>query len=279
MTLSSYGERIDYIYGVINWKEMADADTASVLVNQVEAAVAATPPPPAPFGADTLVWADGPNAEFVETVPMPEAPVDDDGTLSLWPDEPGLADRLSTARFCAEEAKGADQRSHHALYRALGHAYDFAFAAADAPDDYAELLEDAGIKGQARAPMTPIVKLVFGAQYDKTRLTEFAAALSWARREGVAPGALAGHIESFEGGLKAIVAAERAARRPAPKPDRWAELRERLHNARPLARVEIAISGEEEFVLLVARRDGGSFDIVAPVADAKLVEQAIRKTG
>jgi len=33
-------------------------------------------------------------------------------------------------------------------------------AAADAPDDYAELLEDAGIKTQERAPMTPIVKLV-----------------------------------------------------------------------------------------------------------------------
>jgi hypothetical protein len=39
------------------------------------------------------------------------------------------------------------------------------------------------------------------------------------------------------------------------------------------------IAGQEEFVLLVARRDGGSFDIVAPVSDAKLVEQAIRKTG
>jgi hypothetical protein len=277
MPLSSDGEAIDFIYGVINWKEMADADTASVLVTQVEAAVAAAPSPPAAFGSDALVWADGPNADFVETVTMPEAP-GDDGTLSLWPDEPGLADRLSAARFCAEEAKGADQRSHHALYRALGHAHDFAIASADAPDDYAELLEDAGIKTQARAPMTPIVKLVFGTQYDKTRLTEFAAALSWAQRAGIAPGALAEHIESFEGGLKAIVAAERAARRPAPKPDRWAELRERLHNARPLARVEIIVAGQEEFVLLVARRDGAGFDIVAPVSDAKLVEQAIRKS-
>jgi hypothetical protein len=277
MPLSADGETIDFIYGVINWKEMADADIASVLVSQVEAAVA-TPPPPAPFGAEALVWADGPNADFVETVAMPETVIDD-ATLSLWPDEPGLADRLSAARFCAEESQGADQRSRHALYRALGHAYDFAIAAADAPDDYAEMLEDAGIKAQARAPMTPIVKLVFGAQYDKTRLTEFAAALSWAQREGIAPGALSDHIETHEGGLKGIVAAERAARRPAPKPDQWAELRARLHSARPLARVDIAIAGAEEFVLLVARRDGAGFDIVAPVSDAKLVEQAIRKTG
>jgi len=277
MPLSSDGEAIDFIYGVINWKEMADADTASVLATQVEAAVAAAPSPPAAFGGDSLVWADGPNADFVETVILPEAPIDD-GTLSLWPDEPALADRLSAARFCAEEAKGADQRSHLALYRALGHAYDFSIAVADAPGDYAELLDDAGIKAQARAPMTPIVKLVFGAQYDKTRLTEFAAALSWAQRQGLVSGALAEIIEAHEGGLKAIVAAERIARRPAPKPDRWAELRERLHSARPLARVEIAIEGDEEFVLLVARRDGAGFDIVAPVADAKLVEQAIRKS-
>ena len=277
MPLSSDGETIDFIYGVINWKEMADADTASVLVSQVEAAVAA-PPPPAAFGAEALVWADGPNADFADSAPPPEAPLDD-STLSLWPEEPGLADRLSAARFCAEEAAGADQRSRHALYRALGHAWDFALAAAEAPEDYAELLEDAGIKSQARAPMTPIVKLVFGAQYDKTRLTEFAAALSWAQREGVAPGELAEHIENFEGGLKAIVAAERAARRPAPKPDRWAELRTRLHSARPLARVDIAVAGEDEFVLLVARREGTGFDIVAPVSDARLVEHAIRKTG
>ena len=53
------------------------------------------------------------------------------------------------------------------------------------PDDYAELLEESGVKAQARAPMTPIVKLVFGIDYDKTRLTEFAAALSYAQRQQV----------------------------------------------------------------------------------------------
>jgi hypothetical protein len=276
MPLSSDGETIDFIYGVINWKEMADADIASALASQVEAAVAKAPPPAAADG-DNLVWADGPNADFAAPAPAPEAALDD-GTLSLWPDEPGLADRLSAARFCAEEAAGADQRSRHALYRALGHAWDFALAAAEAPDDYAELLEDAGIKAQARAPMTPVVKLVFGTQYDKTRLTEFAAALSWAQRHEVPAGALAERIEAQEGGLKAIVAEERAARRPAPKPDAWAELRAKLHAARPLARVDLEVAGEDEFVLLVARREAEGLAIVAPVADARLVEQAIRKS-
>ncbi|HEV2816870.1 MAG TPA: hypothetical protein VGW40_06580 [Allosphingosinicella sp.] len=273
MPLSSDGESIDFIYGVINWKEIADAQTASALAGQVESAIAAAPAPAA-YGADALVWADGPNADFAEA-PVP--PVDD-STLSLWPDAPGLADRLCAARDGAEQATQSDQRSRAALYRALGLAYNFALAAEQAPDDYAELLEDSGITVQARAPMTPVVKLVFGAHYDKTRLTEFAAALAWARREGVAEGALAERIEGFPGGLKGLVGAERAARRSAPKPDRWAELRAALQQARPLARVDIAVAGDAEFVLLVARREADGLAVVAPVTDARLVDQAIRKT-
>ena len=38
------------------------------------------------------------------------------------------------------------------------------------------------------------------------------------------------------------------------------------------------VEGEDEFVLLVARRDAGGFDIVAPVSDQGLVDQAIRKS-
>ncbi len=126
--------------------------------------------------------------------------------------------------------------------------------------------------------MTPVVKLVFGADYDKTRLTEFAACLSWAQREGLEAGTLTDAIESFDGGLKGIVAAERAARRPAAKPDRWAEIRAALHSAPPLARVDLHVDGDEEFVLLVARRDADGLAIVKPISDARLVDQAIRKS-
>ena len=87
------------------------------------------------------------------------------------------------------------------------------------PEDYAELLEESGVKAQARAPMTPIVKLVFGIDYDKARLTEFAAALSYAQRLGIALGGFQDLIEKQPGGLKALVAAERAARRPETKED------------------------------------------------------------
>jgi hypothetical protein len=236
MPLSSDGNQIDFIYGVINWKELADSDTATGIAGEVGRAIADAPQPAAPANMDCAVWADGPNADYVEAAPpapQPEpAEAEDERTLSLWPGD-GLADRLSAARDGAEQACRSDQRSRGALYRAVGLAYDFALAAEDEAQDYQNLLADAGIKAQARAPMTPVVKLVFGAQYDKGRLTEFAAALSWARREGVALGALAEAIESHDGGLKGLVAAERAAHRPRAKPDRWDEIRAALHSAPP----------------------------------------------
>ncbi len=290
MPLSTDGEDIDFIYGVISWKELADHAAASEIAGAVDRAVAA-----APGTGDLPVWADGPHAELDET-DEGEAAERDRLTLSLWPEasderaapaelpeDAGLADRLDLARASAEQARGADQRSRAALYRALGDAYDFALAAEAEPEEYAELLSDAGLKVQARAPMTPIAKLVFGVGYDKTRLTEFAAALSWARRHDLARGNLAAALEAFGGGLKGIVADERAARRPAAKPDRSAARREALRLAQPIATMDMAGIGEDlaagEFVLLVARSEGdGRLSIVAPaVRDDKLVAGAIAK--
>jgi hypothetical protein len=277
MPLSSDGESIDFIYGVINWKELADSETEVAIAAQVSA-VAPAPAASVPYGADSPVWADGPNADFVEAAPL-GGPQDslDDQNFSLWPEAAALADRLCAARDSAFEAHESRDRSRAALYRALGQAHDFALAAEEAPEDYAELLAEERLKAQARAPMTPVVKLVFGAQYDKTRLTEFAACLSWAKREAVPAGTLAQRIEADAGGLKAIVAAERAWRRPAAKPDRWAEVRAMLHAAPPLAKIDLVVAGEGDFVLLVARRDEDGLAIVAPVADQRLIDQAIRK--
>jgi hypothetical protein len=292
MPLSSDGAEIDFVYGVINWKEMAAPHVADALAAEVDDAVAAAPAP-----SETPVWADGPAAHLEDADIRPETDEETGPTLSLWPQEAhdaaadapgidlsaldpdaGLADRLVLARDSAAEAAGADQRSRAALYRALGHAYDFARAAAAAPADYAELLDDAGLKAQARAPMTPVAKLVFGAGYDKTRLTEYAAALAWALREGVAEGGLAARLEAFPGGLKGVVAAERAYRRPAAKPDPLRDGCARLRAVPALAEVALDVPGDAEFVLLVARRGPDGLAIVAPVADRRLTEQAIRKS-
>jgi len=287
MPLSTDGETIDFIYGVINWKQMIDSAATAELASQVDRALSA-----APASGGLPVWADGPNAELEEAEPEPHV-IADDRTLSLLPaekaesdeldalpEDAGLADRLEQARQGAEIARGADHRSRAALYRALGLAHDFALVADARPDEYEELLDDAGLKVQARAPMTAIVKLVFGIDYDKGRLTEFAAALSWAQRTGLGTGTLCAALEACKGGLKAIVAEERAARRPAAKPDRTAVRREALRHAAPIATLSDMIDGPAgEFVLLVARTEGdGRVAIVAPaLTDPRLIEAAIGK--
>ena len=145
------------------------------------------------------------------------------------------------------------------------------------PDEYAELLEESGVKSQMRAPMTPIVKLVFGVDYDKARLTEFAAALSYAQRQQVELGAFKDFIEKQPGGLKALVSAERDARRPEPKPDTRGEAaRAKLRSARAITLAELP--AQEEFAVVITRRTAdGSHEPVAIVEDEALIERAIRK--
>jgi hypothetical protein len=160
-------------------------------------------------------------------------------------------------------------------------AFDFSVAARRVPDEYAEILDDAGVKAQARAPMTPIVKLVFGADYDKARLTEFAAALSYAERCQVQFGEFEAFLDKQDGGLKGMVAAERRARRPDAKPDDRADrARTKLRQAPALTLNEL--DGDEEFVLVVSRRrvgGGVGYEPVALVADEALVDRAIRRAG
>jgi GNAT superfamily N-acetyltransferase len=183
------------------------------------------------------------------------------------------------ARQTAAAALAADTRSRAALYRALGRAHDFALAVADDTDGYAALLAEAGLAVQARAPMTPIVKLVFGMGYDKTRLTEFAAVLSFANRQGIGPGALSTFLEHAEGGIKGVVKAERAERRPAKQASRTAEWRAALDRRPAIASVALDThSAVGDYILLLARAAaGGTLDIVARMDDdAALTERAIR---
>ena len=158
-----------------------------------------------------------------------------------------------------------------------GRAHDFAAAADADPQSYRALLESAGIVVQLRAPMTPVVKLVFGSDYDKTRLTEYAAVLSYARRIDVATGQLGEFLEGFEGGIKGIVKAERAARTPVAKPR--ASSAGLLASRPTLASVAIETPLERgAYVVLLARaNDGGMLDIVATLGDdTALTERAMR---
>lgn len=299
---SSDGETIDYIYGVINWKELADQAAADELLLEIEDALDPTPlsrkrAEPTPL-AD---WADGPGAgfggasdegEYTDYEMLDEPALDGvDPELAMLPqpmsandDAMQLADWLARAREQADTAREREDRTRNALYEAIGRAWDFALAAQQAPEDFAELLEDAGLKVQDRAPMTPIVKLVFGVDYDKTRLTEYASALAHAQRLGLPRGALADHLRFADGGLKGVVTTERKLRREeAGKPPREIRSGPRKAIAKKLRKLDavsfdaLAQDGEEFALVMVRREENGALAVLGEVPnDASLVEKAAR---
>ncbi len=322
LPFSSDDETIDFIYGVINWKELADQFTTDELMLEIdqalnpENAIAGR----APQGSEPLTsWADSPLARkpgrhfsedgILDLSPEMEAGESDiDATLpkpgfgwdlsiaagdnppldaelpALCPNESEmeLGDWLASARELAQAAYGSEERTRQALYAAIGRAYDFSIAAARAPEEFDELLADYGLTRQDRAPMTPVVKLVFGADYDKTRLTEYAAALNHGHRLGLAPGELTAFLSAFDGGLKGVVKAERLLRREeSGKPAKDAAIaQEKL--ARKLRRMEprgfdmIPPQGHEFGLVMIRRLPEGQIAMLGelPQDDAMLARAA-----
>ncbi len=371
LPFSSNGDTIDFIYGVINWKEMADQQTTDALLLEIDQALEAQPttalpeldladldtteleltelaavdepvdeasrpdwadgpadenvldlvspfdpvegpvdwPAPA-FGAEEAPLPGGPYLEADETapagemafeapgeVPFPAAEVspptdmtfdeDEDCGISIKepdPEDMGLADWLASARELAQAAKGSEDRSRHALYAAIGRAYDFSMAAAEEPEDFLELVSDSGLTMQDRAPMTPVVKLVFGAEYDKTRLTEYASALSHAHRLSLERGTLAQFLISAPGGLKGVVNAERRLKRDESGKPQDARETPREALARKLRKLdhlpldEVSNEGNEFSLLVVRRLPDGEVVLLGEVSDdVALLERAARR--
>ncbi|MGY4397497.1 hypothetical protein ACVWZA_002691 [Sphingomonas sp. UYAg733] len=267
MPFSSDEDAIDFIYGVINWKELVDAETQAKLDAEVAESVRSKPRTP----ASAAVWADGPSAGLDDE----PSDADDDNALVIGA---SLSDQLMLAQQTAAAVRAHDTRSRSTLYRALGRAHDFAACADADPAGYQALLHTAGIAVQLRAPMTPIVKLVFGSDYDKTRLTEFATVLSHARRTGVATGRLGAFLDGFDGGIKGVVKAERALRQPTARP--VADPADALRERPTLASVSIDThSAAGEYVVLLARAGAGdTLDIVAAIGGGDaLTQRAMRQ--
>jgi hypothetical protein len=285
MPFSSSSDSIDFLFGVINWKELVDEGLQATLDAELDAAVRAVPR----TGVDAPIWADGPSGGF----DLPIAPAPARQIVQMAPVEPEAAEYLLTelapaefeptgtlgaqltmARDSAAQVRAADTRRRAALYRALGRAHDFSLATDSDAEGYAQMLADACIPTQSATPMTPIVALVFGAEYDPVRLADFATVLQHARRQAVGVGELAHVLAGTPGGIKALVAAERAAgASKSPKP------RKIQANRKVLAHVALdtdAAAGET--VLLVARvAKAGGLDIVGSIiGDRAMNEQAVR---
>ncbi|MFM5950625.1 MAG: hypothetical protein ACKOPM_15585 [Novosphingobium sp.] len=358
---------IDFIYGVINWKELADQATTDELLQEIDQALEANGHVEARRADPMTEWADGPSDSLAEEagdeadedddvldLAWLEAPIEDAETGTPAPrfggltpalagdededEEPaapldlramaraqgdlppleldsfaeladdaddtsaapaaslaidlpdlaeedmGLGDWLASARELAEAARGSEDRTRQALYAAIGKAYDFSLAAADAPEEFAELVADSGLTVQDRAPMTPVVKLVFGAEYDKTRLTEYASALSHAQRIGLGRGGLANYLAAAPGGLKGVVTEERRLKREESGQEAVVRDTPREALAKKLRKLDhapldaVAREGAE-FTLLVARRlPTGEVVLLGEVADdIPLLEKAAKK--
>jgi hypothetical protein len=284
MPLSDDGDNINFIYGVISWKEVVSPMVGLPPL----ASEAADDEDALQLGTDLAPTINDDAEPFELTSADDEnEPLD----LALHADTPEadtathLADLLSAARDAAEAVQATEGRSRSALYDALDRAYQFSQAAISDPAAYSEVLADAGLVAQDRAPFTPMVKLVFGATYDKTRLTEYAAALSYATREAIALPDFRPFLDANDGGLKAIVQAERSARALAKgnqRIDKAETTRERLRIAKSLAVVPSPFVNEssEEFCLLIGRRRPGSNDIeIVAVTDesAQFIDGVMRR--
>lgn len=195
-----------------------------------------------------------------------------------------LVQLLERGRAAAERFNSSDQRSRAALYETLDFAHIFSCAAEKSPNAYEALLKETGLKVQKRAPFTPIVKLVFGLRHDKSRVAEYATVLAHADRHGVRSGDFHAFVEEFEGGLKAIVAEERRARRGEQAPQRQNELDaaiEKFRAADAIGQVEVEnCEDEDEFIVILARRNNvrQDYDIIGrdPCSKAQ-VQHAIRR--
>ena len=286
---------IDHIFGVMSWKVM-DARPGIEARVQESDEPAATRPALMRKPLGLTAWADGPADLEAGLSSQPPgsfaqgfggdadfgAGLADVPSANPDPADMALADWLASARDLAHAAIGSEERSHRALYAAIGRAYDFALAAAREPEDFAEIIEDAGLKIQARSPLTPLVKLVFGTGYDKTRIAEFTLAIAYGQRLALPCGGLSEHLAALPGGLKALVQEERRLRRedagrahdneaPAYKLRRTL----RTLEARPLDSVR---SQSSEFSIVVTRRlESGEIVVLGEVGDDEaLLRRAAR---
>jgi hypothetical protein len=241
-----------------------------------------------PFGAPMDPAETGYGAPYSEFAQAADETFDDGGHIidlpELDPADMELGDWLAAAREMAIAARGNEERTREALYEAIGRAYDFSLAAAEAPGEFNEIVAESGLTAQERAPMTPVVKLVFGADYDKTRLTEYAAALTHAHRLGLPRGTLGEFLREAEGGLKGVVKAERRLRKEEAGKEVEALDAPREALARKLRALEpqsfdaIGPEGSEFALVMIRRTEDGEVVMLGEVPeDVALVERAARR--
>ncbi|MCK5424140.1 MAG: hypothetical protein KAI89_02130 [Emcibacter sp.] len=200
-----------------------------------------------------------------------------EGVASPQEDEASEADLKSCLKKCRKLVKGQnppDNRSRKSLYEALGAILDFHVLCLSSPLGAKKLLEAEDLKTQARAPFTPTLKLCFGKDYDKTRLTEYAAALSFAQKSGEDGKGLPSFLDNYPGGIKGCVQAARENHNIAS--DKTIKTQEKdilktIETMDSLASFDMSDDGDdcEKICLLLGRRDGTKMDVIKILKEDK----------
>ena len=169
-------------------------------------------------------------------------------------------------------------RSRDSLYNILTAIYKFHHTCQTSVDAFEQLVAEDDLKIQARAPFTPVLKVCLGKDYDKTRLTEYAAALGIAKHMGIEVDEFHSFIKNFPGGIKGCVQEMRSIRKHGTSATVFThknrtveEAREILRNMTPIGqfRLKKMIVGQnmDEFCLLLAKRDGHAIDVLKILDD------------
>lgn len=199
--------------------------------------------------------------------------------LDEEPQETALDGLLEDCQQAAKDIVHLDGRSRETLYTALAAAFGFYEATLHDPSSLDKLLKKASLKVQKRAPITPLLKLIFGKDYDKTRITEYAAALSYARRNGETPESVSAFFSNTPGGIKGCVKLERKERRAAggnKTADAFETAKDILRAHEPMAFEDVDV--EDEFGLVLIRKDeNGDLVLVKNVSNEEANIESIVK--
>lgn len=195
-------------------------------------------------------------------------------------EEQGLHELQESLRQIIRYIKKEDthhNRSRDSLYNILTAIYKFHGVCEQSPQAYNELVAENGLKIQERAPFTPVLKICLGKDYDKTRLTEYAAALGIAKHMNVDVPDFHDFIKHFPGGIKGCVKEMRAIRKGLSSANlvqqtrTIEEARNVLKDMPVIGRIRlkkmIVSKDADEFCLLLAKRRGHDIDVLKVLDD------------
>ena len=219
-------------------------------------------------------------AAAAQTEPQPAAPVSLAAKPVITP--VSLINALAAARAGAQALREGEAARAAQVLATLGHAHDLMLAAAGAPEAFAAMLAEAGLRDDPEAPSQAALRLAFGADHPDLQLGRHSLLIEHALRLGLPAGSLVPYLATAPGGIDGVLAEARRLRRiargdfattpPGADPALVAKLD--TMPGRNLADLPAEGAG---YSLLVARRGAdGAVTVLGEVADGAMLTEAAR---